>query len=318
VAAYVVRRAIQAFFVIVIVSIVVFLIMRLLPGDPILMYLSQESYESLSQEQIDLTRKEFGLDKPLIVQYGNWINGILHGDLGKSLFWGDLVSHLILRRLPITLHLGLISFVISHILGIVAGTISALKRGKKIDTFVTILANIGITMPIFWMGILLIYVFGLKLAWLPICGYTSPFDDFWMSTGQLIMPIACLAIFPVGAIARQTRSSMLEVTRQDYIRTAWSKGLSERVVIVRHILKNGLIPVVTVAGMGLTHILGGSVLIETVFNIPGVGRLAVDAIQSLDYTVVQAIVLMMAVMVVFINFVVDISYGWLDPRISYE
>jgi peptide/nickel transport system permease protein len=315
---YIIRRVITAIVIIFIVSILVFFVLRSLPGDPVLMYMSVEQMQSLSPEQIADFKKEFGLDKPLIVQYVNWVNGILHGDLGKSMFYRTDIKNLILHRLPITLHIGLISFIISFLLGVTAGVISALRRGKIIDSFVTILANTGITMPIFWMGILLIYVFGYKLHWLPICGYTSPFDNFWISTKQVIMPIVCLSIFPVGAIARQTRSSILEVTRQDYIRTAWSKGLSERALVIKHVLKNGLIPIVTLAGMQLSQILGGSVLIEKVFNIPGIGRLVVDAVMSLDYSIVQAVILMTATMVVLANLLVDISYGWLDPRISYE
>jgi peptide/nickel transport system permease protein len=180
------------------------------------------------------------------------------------------------------------------------------------------LSNIGITIPIFWLGIILIYVFAVKLDLLPVCGYISPFQDFWMSIRMIIMPVVCLAVFTIGAVARQTRSSLLEVTRQDYIRTAWSKGLSERLVVFRHILKNGFIPVVTLAGMQLSNILGGEVLIEQVFNIPGMGRLAVDAIMSLDYAVIQGVVLLITIMVVLVNLLVDISYGWLDPRIRYS
>jgi peptide/nickel transport system permease protein len=185
------------------------------------------------------------------------------------------------------------------------------------DLAVTLLANIGITIPIFWLGIVLIYIFGLQLRWLPIHSFVWPFEDFWLSIRQTIMPMACLIIFSVGAVARQTRSSMLEVIRQDYIRTAWAKGLRERVVVFRHVLKNGLIPIVTLSGMQVPQILGGQVLVETVFNINGMGRLAVESVFSLDYAVVQAIVLLTAILVVLANFVVDVSYGWLDPRIRY-
>jgi peptide/nickel transport system permease protein len=163
----------------------------------------------------------------------------------------------------------------------------------------------------------MIYVFGLTLNWVPIMGYTSPFEDFWMSTKQIVMPVICLCIFPFAAISRQTRSSMLEIIRQDYIRTAWSKGLRERVIIVKHVLRNGLIPVITLSGMQVGTILGGAVIIETVFNISGMGRLAVDAIFGLDYPIVQGVVLLIGTMVVFTNFLVDLTYGWFDPRIRY-
>jgi peptide/nickel transport system permease protein len=183
---------------------------------------------------------------------------------------------------------------------------------------VTPLTYIGITIPIFWLGILMIYGLGLKLGWLPICGYTSPLDDFWLSTKQLIMPVTCLAVFGLAANARQMRSSMLEVIRKDYIRTAWSKGLKERSIIFKHAMKNSLIPVITLIGVHIGHIFGGSVLVETVFAIPGIGRLLVDSIFGHDYVVVQAITLLIAVAVLLANLVVDISYGWLDPRIRFK
>ena len=175
----------------------------------------------------------------------------------------------------------------------------------------------GITIPVFWLGILLIYAFGLKLQWLPISGYTSPLDDFWLSMKQSVMPVLCLAVFGLAGNARQMRSSMLEVIQQDYIRTAWSKGLSERAIINRHALKNSLIPVITLMGFGIGIIFGGSVLVETVFAIPGVGRLLVSSIFGQDYVVVQAITFVVALVVLTINLIVDISYGWLDPRIRH-
>jgi peptide/nickel transport system permease protein len=183
---------------------------------------------------------------------------------------------------------------------------------------VTILANIGITIPIFWLGTILIYVFALQLHWLPVQGYVSPFTDLAKNTKQIILPIFCLSVFPLSAIARQTRSSILEVMRQDYIQTAWAKGFKERYVVMTHALKNGLIPVVTLAGMGLSNILGGSVLIETVFNIQGVGLTLVNAIFAHDYPVVQGFTFFIGITILLVNLLVDISFGWLDPRIRYE
>jgi peptide/nickel transport system permease protein len=314
---YIVRRLIQAFIVVIVVSLLVFVVIRFLPGDPVLMYLSREEFTNLSLEEVEHVRHELGLDRSLLVQYFNWLSDLSQGHLGTSLFYREDVASLLAQRVPITLHLGILAFIISAIIGIAMGTISALRRGKAIDTLTTLLANIGITMPIFWLGILLIYLFGLKLQFLPIYGYTSPFTDFWLNTKQVILPVICLALFPLASSARQTRSSMLEVIRQDYIRTAWAKGLSERVIVMRHVLKNGLIPVITLKGMSLSHILGGSVLIETVFSIPGMGRLSVEAVFSQDYAIIQAVILLSAGMVVFANLLVDITYGWLDPRIRY-
>jgi len=314
---YIIRRLVQALFVILLITFLVFIVIRFLPGDPILLYLSEQQTDTMSEEQLNKVRAEFGLDKPLPVQYLNWIKDLFRGDLGISLFFHEHVGTLIARRFPVTLYLGLMAFFLSHILGILFGVISALRRGTGADTVVTLSANVGITIPIFWLGILLIYVFGLQLDWLPRFGYTSPFEDFTQSIRRAILPVICEAIFPLAATARQTRSSILEVVRQDYIRTAWAKGLRERVIVMKHVLKNGLIPVVTLAGVGLSLILGGSVLVETVFNIPGMGRLGVEAVFSQDYAIIQAIVLITAVIITTVNLLVDISYGWLDPRVRY-
>lgn len=316
--AYIVRRLLTALVVLLLITAVVFIVMHLLPGDPILLYLSQDTVTAFTAEEIVAARHEFGLDKPVIVQYLNWLSGVLHGDLGESIFRSTKVTEEIGNALPITLYLGMLAWVISHVIAIPAGVICAVKRGKWIDTILTILANIGITAPQFWVGILLIYVFGLYLNWLPIFGYTSPFDDFWLSIKKVIMPVFCLSLVPLSGCVRQTRSAMLEVVRQDYIRTAWSKGLAERNVILRHAIKNGIIPVVTLAGMAVPLIIGGQVLIETVFGIPGIGRLSVTALFSRDYAIVQGIVLVIAVFVVLVNLLVDIAYGWLDPRIHYD
>jgi peptide/nickel transport system permease protein len=292
--------------------------MRLLPGDPIWMILSQSQMQEITQEQIDLVRHQNGLDKPLFIQYFSWLGGVLRGDFGKSILNHVPVADEIIRRLPITLNIGLPAFILGIILGIPAGVLCAVRRGKFIDTLVTTLSNIGITIPIFWLGFLLIYVFAIKLHWLPVYGYTSPFDDLTLNIKQIILPIICLAVFPIASTSRQTRSSVLDVMKQDYIRTAWSKGLGERVVIIKHALKNSLIPVVTLSGMGLSMIIGGSVIDETVFNIPGMGRLAVQSVFSQDYPYVQGVVLVVAIVVLLANLLTDIAYSYFDPRIRYN
>jgi len=317
--AYIIRRLIQAFFILVLATIIVFCVMRLLPGDPILLYVSQDDYSRMtSQKEIHALREQFGLDKSLPRQYVDWIWGVLHGDLGKSIFFGTTVMEEIGRAFPITFYLGSITFILANLIGIPAGVMCAVRRGSWMDTVLTVLANIGITAPGFWFGILLIYFFGLYLGWLPIQGFTSPFEDFSLSTQKIILPIACLVLFPLSGTVRQTRSAMLEIIHQDYIRTAWAKGLAEKTIIIRHAVKNGLIPVVTMAGMGIPMILGGQVLIETVFNIPGMGRLAVEALFTKDYAIVQGFILLISFLVVFSNLMVDISYGWIDPRVRYE
>lgn len=315
--AYIIRRIIQVIIVLILVTIIIFFTMRLLPGDPILMILTSQEVESTSEEQIEYLRQLFGLDKPLYIQYFDWMGGVLRGDFGTSILDRIPVTEEIIRRIPITFHLGILAFIISVIVGIPMGVICAVRRGTWIDTLVTIIANVGITVPSFWLGVLMIYLFALYLGWLPVMGYTSPFENFTLSTKQIIMPVICLSLFPVASSARQTRSSMLEVIQQDYIRTAWSKGLRERAIIIKHALKNGLIPVLTLKGISIGHILGGSVLVETVFNIPGMGRLAVTSVINQDYPYVQAVTFLIAAIVIFANLLVDVAYGWLDPRIRY-
>jgi peptide/nickel transport system permease protein len=304
--------------IILIVSIMIFLFMRLLPGDPLVIYISRSDMTDLSPEQFENLKRKFGLDKPMPMQYVKWISGIFHGEFGKSLHYDEDVGHLIAERMPITAYLGFLAFIASGIIGVSFGVICALRRGTWIDTLFTFLANIGITMPAFWLGIIMIYLLSLKAGLLPVHGYTSPFEDLWLSLKQIIMPVICLSLFSIASLTRLTRSSMLEVVKQDYIRTAWSKGLRERMVILRHTIKNALIPVITVMGLQVAFIFGGSVLIETIFNIPGIGRLMTQSVMEQDFQVVQAGTLIIATVVVLVNLVVDISYGWLDPRIRYE
>lgn len=316
--AYIIRRTLQSVIVIFLVTVLVFVGMRLLPGDPLFMLFNPNQLQQFTEEQLQAIRHEAGLDKSLVVQYFEWIGDVFKGELGKSILTKTSVSKDIAKRVPVTMHLGILAFILGIIIGVPFGVISAIRRATWLDTIVTTLANIGITVPIFWLGIMMIWAFAVQVHWLPVMGYTSPFDNFTLNTKQIIMPVICLAIWPIASNCRQTRSSMLEILRQDYIRTAWSKGLAERRVIIKHALKNGLIPIVTLAGMGIPSIVGGSVLVEQVFNIPGMGRLAVDSLFNHDYTYVQGVTLMMTGLVVLSNLLVDLSYGWLDPRIRYD
>jgi peptide/nickel transport system permease protein len=220
--------------------------------------------------------------------------------------------------LPITLHLVSMALILSTVLGVSAGVVCAVKRGSVLDQALTFLANIGISIPVFWLGILGVYLLGLRLDWLPVMGYTSPLENFWESSKQVIMPVMCMSLGNLAVMTRQARSSTLEVIHQDYIRTARAKGLMERVVISRHALKNALIPIVTLLGLSLPFLVSGSVLVETVFNIPGMGRLLVNSVFSKDFLLTQAGVLIVGAVVSLANLVVDISYGWLDPRIRYQ
>ena len=317
---YVIRRLIQASIVVVIVTWLVFLAMNALPGDPIYIYITRTeadlgALDKITPEQMAALRAQFGLDKPLHVQYVNWIGGLLRGQWGTSVYYKEDMAELLRQRLPVSLYFNIIAFFLTSLVGWPLGIIAALKRGTPWDSTIIAVSNLGLTIPSFWLGIMLIYVFGFKLGWLPIYGYTSPFENFGLSIKQLLMPLTCLTIGGFGGSARLMRSCMLEVLNQDYLRTARSKGLKERVIIMRHALKNSLILPITGKGMALANILSGSVLVETVFNIPGVGRLSVDAVFSKDYAIVMGVVLVGAVMLVLANLLVDITYGWLDPRI---
>jgi len=294
-----------------IVSLIAFSLVQLIPGDPVLSLVGTESHE----EEIQRLRKEMGFDKPLVLQYAHWVSRIMQGDFGMSLRYKERVNRLIAQSAPISLFLGAVSFAIGMMIGIPAGIVTAVRRGKFLDSAITACSNIGIAIPVFWLGVLLIYVFGVHLGWLPVSGYTSPFENLSLSLRKMVMPVACLSLFQIAILARQTRSSMLEVIQQDYIRTAWSKGLGARIVIIRHALKNAFIPVITVGGVLVAQLVGGAVLTETIFNIPGMGRLIVTGVLQNDYVVVQGCTLVVALVVAFINLVVDISYAWLDPRI---
>jgi peptide/nickel transport system permease protein len=317
-ASFLVRRLFQCAIILLIVTVIVFVAVRLLPGDPLLLLISATDTAEFSQEQLAELRIQYGLDKPLPVQYINWLGNMLHGDFGRSIVSKLPVTDEIIRRIPITFHIGLLSFLLSILVGVPAGIICAVKRGTWVDNVVTTLANLGITIPNFWLAILLIYFIGLYLGWLPVMGYTSPFKDFWLSTQMLIMPVFCMALGSISGNTRQVRSAMLEVLHQDYLRTAWSKGLNFRVIIFKHALKNAIIPIVTLIGMAVPMLLGGSVLIEQVFAIPGMGRLAVNAIMQQDYPYIQATTLIMAATVVLSNLLVELSYGWIDPRVRFS
>jgi peptide/nickel transport system permease protein len=319
VTAYIIRRLAIGLLIILLVTMIVFFVIRLLPGDPLIIYLGQQATSgSVTAVQLEELRHEYGLDRPLIVQYGSWMNGLFHGNLGTSVYYRENITTLLADKLPITLTLGLTSFVLSTILGIILGVVAAIRRSSWIDTVVTSLSNLGITIPVFWLGLMLMYIFGLKLNWLPIAGYISPFEHFLPGIKTMVLPVICLGVTGLAGTARQTRSSMLEVIRQDYIRTAWSKGLRERAVIFRHALKISLTPVVTLMGIGIGMIFGGSVLVETVFAIPGIGRLLTQSIFAQDYTVIQSGTLVVSAIIVLVNLIVDISYGWIDPRVAYD
>ena len=316
---YIIRRCIIGIIILLLVTILVFLLIRLLPGDPLMVYLGNYNPTGnsaiVTPEQYQALLHQYGLDRPLPVQYWDWLTDVLRGDLGKSIGVGQPIAGLIADAMPRTAYIGIITFLIGVVGGVTLGIICAIRRGSWMDNTLTTLANIGMTIPTFWLGILLIYFFSVQLHWLPTHGWVAPWENFGESTRRLIMPILAVGIGSIAGMARLVRSCMLEVMRTDYVRTAWAKGLSERVILVRHQIKNAMIPVVTALGGALAGILGGSVFIETVFAIPGMGRLMTTAIFDYDYQVVQAGVLIFGFIIIMSNLIVDIAWGWLDPRI---
>ncbi len=319
--AYIIRRLIIGVIILILVTMMVFLFVRLLPGDPLIVYMAQfeiGAAQTIGEEQIDLLRDKFGLNDPIYIQYANWLGKLVRGDLGQSIVLQEDITTLMANAMPRTAYIGAISMVIGTGLGILFGIIVALRRGTWTDNIITLLANVGITIPQFWLGILLMYFFSYKLGWLPTSGWVNPIEDFWGSTQRLIMPIICLSVGGISGMCRLTRSCMLEVMRQDYVRTAWAKGLREKLIVWRHQIRNAVIPIVTVLGGTLGAILGGAVIIENVFAIPGMGRLMVTAVFGQDYQIVQAGVLMFGGIVIFSNLVVDIAWAWIDPRIRYD
>ena len=315
---YIVRRLLHALLVILLVSMIVFLLIRLMPGDPIELLYAEMANAELTRDDFDELRHRAGLDRPIPIQYLDWLSKIVQGDLGKSLMRGFDIGKEITNRVTVTMILGLSSFIIGIVVGPLLGIISAIRRGKFIDNLVAFFANIGITAPQFWVAILLAYLFGLKLGWLPLHGYALPWVDFWGCVRYSVLPVFVGSLSIIASTARQTRSSVLETLGEDYIRTAWAKGLFERKVIFRHVLKNSLMPVVTLGGTMLRMVIGGSVVIETIFAIPGMGKMMVDGMLSQDYPVVQAVTLIMTCVVVLSSLIVDLLYGWLDPRIQYS
>ena len=266
-----------------------------------------------------MLRAKFALDQPLYVQYFLWLGRLVQGDFGNSIYGSNVsVSRIIIEALPRTLSLATLSFVIAMVLAITAGIISAVKKHSMLDHVFTVLAFLGLSMPDFWLGIILILIFAAKLNWLPAIGYKPLSDGFWPWFSHLILPAIAIGTPFSAIIARMTRSAMLEVLKSDYIRTARAKGLSEKVVIVRHALRNALIPVITVIGIAFALLMAGAVIVENVFAIKGLGRVLIQGIQNRDYPVVQGAILVVAVIFVFTNLLVDILYTYIDPRIRYK
>ena len=311
---YIIRRFLLIIPVILIVTFLVYSLLLLLPGDPAVALLGEDPDPQL----LERLREDLGLDRPIYVQYFEWFSRVIRGDLGHSIQTGESVTEALKSRFPVTLQIGLTALIISLIVSIPVGILSGAKRNSFGDNIAMILAYFGAAMPSFFLAILLMLIFSLWLGWLPPAGFTAPGDDLWQSVKSTLMPAMALGLGGTAVLIRQIRSSLLEELAQDYVRTARAKGLSEFAVLTRHALRNGLIPVVTVLGVQIGYLLGGAVIVETIFAIPGMGRLAVFAFFQRDLPMAQGVVLVTAVVMLASNFIVDISYRYLDPRIQYR
>jgi peptide/nickel transport system permease protein len=308
---YLIRRILIIIPTLFFVSIIIFGLQQLLPGDPALAMAGEER----DPQVIAFLRHKYHLDEPLPVRYGIWMSGVLHGDLGDSIRINQPVLSLVLQKLPVTAELAGLAMLFALLIGIPAGVISAVKNGTTIDYAANVFALWGLSTPNFWLGFLLIILFSVKLGWLPASGFVSPAENLGMNLATLLMPAFVLGNAIAAIMMRHTRSAMLQVLGADYVRTARAKGLDERVVVIKHALRNALVPVVTLGALEFGQLLSGAVLTEQVFTIPGFGKLIVDAVFNRDYAVVQGVVLCTATAYIVLNLLADIAYFLVNPRL---
>ena len=311
---YFIRRIFSVIPVLWLVSALVFGLIHLVPGDPVLVILGTTA----EKPQVEAMRQKLGLDRPLLLQYGSWIGGLFQGDLGRSIVTDEPVMEMILRRMPTTLTVAAAALLLSLGISIPAGIFSSLRHNTRVDYIFMGLVILAVSMPSFWLALLLILLFSVQLKLLPMMGWVSIFTNFWEGLRYLILPAVSLAFILAALVARMTRSSMLEVLREDYIVTALSKGTPRRFIVFKHALKNAFAPVLTIIGFQIGFLLGGTVVIEDIYSIPGVGRLIFTAITNRDYPVVQGCILMVTIVYVFVNAAVDLAYAYFDPRVSFD
>jgi peptide/nickel transport system permease protein len=310
--AYILRRLVSLVPVILVVGIVVFALVHLTPGDPAAVILGDRA----SAEDIERLREQLGLNDPLLVQFLRWIWGVVRFDFGESIFIGEPVTRALLDRVQPTLLLTIYAILVQIVIGVPAGVISAIRHNSIIDRILTVIAISGAAVPTFFLGIVLILLFAVRLRWLPSGGYAPLTEDPGKHFKAMLMPAFTLGFSSAGLLARLVRSSMLDVLREDYVRTAFAKGLPERLVVIRHALRNALIPAITVIGTSVGALLGGAVVTETVFTIPGMGRLVVQSIARRDYPIIQGAVMTIAMTYVLVNLIVDLLYVYADPRVK--
>jgi peptide/nickel transport system permease protein len=317
---YAIRRALLFIPTLLVATILVFTLFWIVPGDPALTILAGGEGDSgaVLPEHLQQLRQTLGLDRPIYVQYASWLTNALRGDLGTSLWYKTPVWNQLKDRFLVTMELAVMAIVLAICAAVPLGVISAVKQDTGLDYLSRIFSSIGIALPTFWFGILIVYAFATFFEWLPPLGYATLWDDPLLNLQQLILPALTLAFNDLAFTARVTRSSMLEVMREDYLRTARAKGLVELRVIGRHALKNALLPILTVSGYQFARLLGGVIIVESIFVVPGMGTLLIDGIIHRDFIVLQAIVLLIAAVVLILNLMVDLSYGVLDPRVRYQ
>jgi len=313
-AAYALRRLLTTIPIVLFITIIAFTVMNVVPGDPALTLLGQEA----TPEAVEVLRERMGLNRPLHIQYLSWVSGLLQFDLGRSLIDGTPVARAIGHALPVTLQITVLSLLIALIIGVPTGIISATKRGGFGDALASLVALSGISLPGFWAAILLIYLFSLQFDLLPSSGFVRLHEDPWQSLLHSLLPALALALRPAGIFMRMVRSSLLDVVKSDYIRTARAKGVSDTKVILKHALRGALIPLFTVVGVEFAALLGNVVVIDTIFAIPGFGRLIYNSFLRFDFTMIQSLLLVFAVAVILINLLTDFGYSLLDPRIRYQ
>jgi peptide/nickel transport system permease protein len=300
------------------VAAVVFLIMRVIPGDVTLLILGGDQTGRIDPQQLAAMRHQLGLDQPLAVQFGTWLWGVLRLDFGTSLWTGQPVIEEVLIRLPLSLEVAILATIVSVLLAIPLGMIAAVRQDSWVDYVIRVVSIGGQAIPSFWVGILVILALVIYFGWGPPLEFTPPWVDPWANFQQLVWPVLTVGYRYAAVTTRMTRSTVLEVLREDYIRTAWAKGLRERAVVIRHALKNAMLPVITLVGTEFAFLIGGLVVTETVFTLNGVGRFVVDAVAHRDYPVVQALVFLIALCFVVVNLLIDLTYAWFDPRIRYH
>ncbi|TAJ16496.1 MAG: ABC transporter permease [Dehalococcoidia bacterium] len=313
---YVINRLLQTVLIMFLVSVITFTFVSVLPGDPVVLLIGPENAATMTPQAIAQAREELGLNKPLPIRYGEWLGGVLTGDWGTSVRTRQSVLTSIRERAPVTIQLSVMAWVISTLIAIPAGVVAALRRNSWFDRSATLMSTVGVAVPNFWLGILVLLLFAVKLGWFPASGYVDPFEHPVQGLRTLFLPSMVLGLAQSATLMRQTRSSMLEVMSHDYIRTARAKGLTPYQVTVRHGLRNALLPIITILGLRLGNLIGGSVVIETVFALPGMGRLAVGGIFAQDFPVVMGVVLVIGLAVPMATFLTDIAYGIADPRIK--